>query len=235
VSAIPKIDRINIGCGYDHRPGYLNVDMDPACKPDLLLKDNDYSGIAKRHYSELAAMDVLEHIHRAQTMATLLEWADLLKIGGHMTVETSSILGVARLLASGRKFADHYSCTIFLFGNQVHAGDFHLTGFTEATLRTYIVSAGFEISSFIERDNWIFLTQSMRNLDWTETLDTHRKSTNEVFLEAAYRAALNRLPEEPFRFMHLRDLAYGLSRRALLKTLFSSIERNYHVASEIGF
>jgi hypothetical protein len=208
--------------------------MDPACKPDLLLKDNDYSVLAKRHYTELVAVDVLEHIPRSQTMATLLEWADLLKVGGQMTLKTSSILGVAQLLDAHPKFADQYNCTIFLFGNQAHPGDFHLTGFTEATLRTYILSAGFEINSLVVHDNWLFLVQSKRIIDWTKTLDSHRNAADEDFLEAAYRVTFGRSPEDPFRSMHLRDLAYGQSRRVLLKTLFSSIERNCRVASEIG-
>ena len=141
MSSFIAFDRINVGCGYDQRREYLNVDMDPACKPDLLLKDNDFSVLPKRHFVEVFANDVLEHIPRAQTMSALLEWADLLKLGGRIMIKTSSILGVARMLERQPSFVSHHAYSICLFGNQAHAGDFHHTGFTDQTLKTYILSA----------------------------------------------------------------------------------------------
>jgi predicted SAM-dependent methyltransferase len=229
-----QYDRLNIGCGYDHRPGFLNVDMDPACKPDLLIRDNDLTVLPKRHFSEVLARDILEHIPRSQTMAILLEWADLLKIAGKITIQTSSILGVARLIEAHSSFEDHHNYTIYLFGNQAHAGDFHYTGFTEQTLRTYLLSAGFAIDSFVEWDNWLFLVEGTRVSDWTSLLESHREATDEVFLLAAYDAALGREPLEPYRSIHLQDLASGQSRRALLRSLFSALERSYHVAHRAG-
>lgn len=225
-------DRINVGCGYDHKPGFLNVDISPDCKPDLLLQDNDFSSLPKRHFNELVAVDVLEHIPRAQTMSALLEWADLLKVGGKMTLETSSILGVAKMLMALPRFEHQYGWTICLFGNQVHPGDFHYTGFTETTLRTYILSAGFEIHSFVERDNWLFRLEASRIHDWAELLAV--KAPNDRFLELAYQAALYRSPEEPYTSYHLRELAGGQSRRDLLKQLFGCVERNYLVAQRHG-
>jgi hypothetical protein len=230
MTALATCDRINIGCGYDRRSGFLNVDMDPACKPDILLFNNDFSALPKRHFVEVLANDILEHIPRAQTMAALLEWADLLILGGKITIQTSSILGVSKLLESHRDFVSQHNFTIYLFGNQAHPGDFHYTGFTEQTLMTYILSAGFDIDTFIERDNWLYLVTARRAQDWTECLDSHREASDEDFLEIAYNNALGRSPREPFRSAHLRDLAGGQSRRDLLKTLFSALERNYNVA-----
>lgn len=42
--------KLNIGCGYDKRDGYLNIDSDPACCPDILIIDNDLSGLPKGHF-----------------------------------------------------------------------------------------------------------------------------------------------------------------------------------------
>jgi hypothetical protein len=39
--------KLNIGCGQDKREGYLNVDVDPVCAPDLLIVDGDYSAIPR--------------------------------------------------------------------------------------------------------------------------------------------------------------------------------------------
>jgi hypothetical protein len=47
------MNRINIGCGYDHRPGYLNVDMDAACKPDMLITDKEFSTLPRHEAKDL--------------------------------------------------------------------------------------------------------------------------------------------------------------------------------------
>ena len=47
--------KVSIGCGYDHRSGYLNVDMDPACNPDVLIADNKFSNFSKQAYDEVLA------------------------------------------------------------------------------------------------------------------------------------------------------------------------------------
>ena len=68
-------DRINVGCGYDKRPGYLNIDVDPAARPNLLVVGDDTSAVPRDHFVEVFAKDVLEHIPRAKTMDALLELA----------------------------------------------------------------------------------------------------------------------------------------------------------------
>jgi predicted SAM-dependent methyltransferase len=223
-------DRINIGCGYDHKPDYLNVDMDPACKPDLLLTNNDFSPLPKRHFREVLANDVLEHIPRAQTMSALLEWADLLALGGTLTLKTSSFFGIVRMMQASNAFEHQHRCTIYMFGNQAHPGDFHHTAFTESTLRTFLLSAGFRINTLEEVDDWLYLAISTRTEDWTVPLQIHAGASDEEFLLAAYESALMRAPEEPFLSYHLQELATGQSRRELLKTLYGSIERNYRMA-----
>jgi hypothetical protein len=56
----PKIDfsqyrKLNYGCGYDKREGYLNVDMDPHCAPDFLVQNMDFSQIPKHRFDEVTA------------------------------------------------------------------------------------------------------------------------------------------------------------------------------------
>ena len=55
--------RINLGCGFDKREGYLNVDKDPSCEPDQIVdldvlpwpwEDNAADEVLLKH--------VLEHL-----------------------------------------------------------------------------------------------------------------------------------------------------------------------------
>jgi hypothetical protein len=226
--------KLNIGCGYDKRPGYLNVDMDPACKPDLLIADNDFSSLPRQHFEEVLAYDVLEHIGRAQTGAALLEWVDLLQVGGSLVVETSSILGVAEILSARPNYIDQANFTICLFGNQAHPGDFHHTGFTEATLKVQLIAAGLEIQDFQVRDTWIFLANARKASDWTRLLVTGASASNAEFVKLAYREALFREPEEIYLNLLAGHLDSGRSRRDVLKQLYSSDERRITISRQRG-
>jgi hypothetical protein len=92
------LTRPNVGCGYDKKPGYLNVDIDPACAPDLLIKEGDDSAIPRGHFAEAFATDVLEHIERTEALGALLRWSEYLIDRGALIVSTSSILGVAHAM-----------------------------------------------------------------------------------------------------------------------------------------
>lgn len=227
-----SFDKINVGCGYDHKPDHLNVDMDPACQPDLLLRDNNFSNLPKRHFAHLTARDVLEHIPRVQTVAALLEWALLLKTGGTLALQTSSILGVAEMLRERTRFADQLGATICLFGSQAHPGDFHYTGFTETTLRVFVQAAGFEIDSLTVHDQWLFVLQARKATDWAAMADLDM--ADEAFVRAAYAATLCRPPEDDSLAHHLAGLAAGRPRQALLKHLYASPERCFRFAEQIG-
>jgi len=66
-TAIPS--KLNYGCGHNKLAGYLNVDIDPACQPDLLIKNGDTSAIPRDYFEEVLANDVLEHFPRTQTLS----------------------------------------------------------------------------------------------------------------------------------------------------------------------
>ena len=74
----PVPEKLHVGCGYDKRPGYLNIDIDPACEPDILLAGNLDNLLPRNYFVELLAKDVLEHIPRSETLRALLEWAGCL-------------------------------------------------------------------------------------------------------------------------------------------------------------
>ena len=231
---IPR--RLNFGCGYDKREGYLNVDSDPACEPDVLLVDNDLSVLPRHGFDEILAHDVLEHIPRAVTPAILLEWADLLTDGGKLVLQTSSIEGVASQLADNPSFRDQHGWTICLFGNQAHPGDFHLTGFTDMTLSVHLLAAGFRVDSMWVTDHWLLHAEATKVADWTDVVEQHATSDDEEFLAAAYRAMLDRESDDSGRVHFTNALAEGrASRRDVVKELGSSPEHLFVVAAANGF
>lgn len=227
--------KLNFGCGYDQREGYYNVDSDPACKPDLLLVDNDLSAIPRNHFDEVLARDVLEHIPRPQALAVVLEWVDMLRTDGVLKVQTSSIEGVAERLAALPSFADHYAWTLCLFGNQAHPGDFHFNGFTNRSLHVHLLAAGLQVDGIWLEDQWLLSAQGTKTASWTDALDGTDTMSVDEFVAHVFRAALGRDPDDLGGTHLRRELDRGrLTRREALKMLMSSPERLFNTATAHG-
>ena len=81
------MNKINLGSGKSYLQGYLNVDIDSRCKPDLVCdfsKGIPYS-INQNWYDEILAIHVLEHVPDLISMMTNLLL--LLKEGGVLKIE----------------------------------------------------------------------------------------------------------------------------------------------------
>jgi predicted SAM-dependent methyltransferase len=148
-------DRINIGCGWDHRDGYLNVDFQDFHKPDLLADVRDLSMLPSDHYVEVIAQDVLEHLERDEIDPALNEWARLLKVGGTLVVRVPDIMGVARLIAKLPTIEHHHAMVHAILGTQAYTGDYHHASFTELTLRHSLHQAGFEVTELRQEREWM--------------------------------------------------------------------------------
>lgn len=55
--------KLNIGCGYNKKEGFLNVDQDPLCKPDLVFDlDQTPWPFQDDQFTEILADHSLEHM-----------------------------------------------------------------------------------------------------------------------------------------------------------------------------
>lgn len=218
--------KINIGCGYSKLPGYLNLDVDAAAEPDFLLKDNDLSFLPQRHFDEVLAHNVLEHIPHEHTASALLDWAKLLKLNGILDVETSNVLGIFEQMQRKEDFEQEYNWMKCLFGNQKHPGDIHFYGFTPRTLRTFLEIAGFSFDGFQIRDLWVIRCRAVKSRDWTQPLEFEGDDAN--FVVHAYREVLKRDPEGYIVDYHCKNFSEGPhTREGLVKTLVMSEENLY--------
>lgn len=148
-------DKLNLGCGWDHRDGYLNVDLYEFHNPDLAADITTLAMLPRAYYREIVAQDVLEHIGRTQTADTLKVWAALLAPGGRLILRVPSLLDLAQLF-DGDAVEQHETLMQCLFGTQAYAGDYHLTSFTQPLLRHYLANAGLTMRRCDLRDGWLF-------------------------------------------------------------------------------
>lgn len=83
VSDIPSDGlRINLGCGYSHIPGYVNIDIREEVKPDLVCDVLQGLPYEDSTVDAVRAYDFLEHIPIGQTSRVMTEIWRVLKPGG---------------------------------------------------------------------------------------------------------------------------------------------------------
>jgi SAM-dependent methyltransferase len=157
--------RLNLGCGFDHRPGYLNVDFQEFHKPDLVADVRDLSALPSDSCEAVLAIDVLEHLERADVVPALREWNRVLCPGGTLHLRTVDVMGVARLMAERDTVADHHHLIHCLFGTQAYTGDYHLAGFTDLTLVDHLYEAGFDRVRISRHHGWLFVVDARRAAD----------------------------------------------------------------------
>lgn len=227
-------DKLNLGCGWDRREGYVNVDLHDFHEPDLVADVTDLSMLPDGAYREILAQDVLEHLPRTATLTTLVEWNRLLAPGGRLVLRVPSLLDLARLFADPANQAPEQQEWLMqcLCGTQAYTGDVHLTSFTRSLLAHYLAESGFAVLTWEVRDEWLFEIEATKAGPprATPVLAGYEDLLRQVgdvprFLEEAYRRALGR-PPDPAGLAYFRgSLASGeMTVRQVIETLLSSDE-----------
>lgn len=227
--------KLNIGCGFDKKLGFLNVDIDPSCNPDVLLdRDGSLEHLPRNYFDYILARDVLEHFPRSESLRNLLLWNELLTFDGNLKIVTTDILSVAAKMNHKKEFAEHYGWTICLFGNQVQHGDFHHTGFTDITLEVMLSAAGFDVVSKEFIDEWCFDWTMKKTESWQAFLKEQEKSSDLEFLKNTYEHVFLRTLDEQGKTHFLSLLKQGCSRRLVYLELASCPEALFVRARQLG-
>ena len=76
------MSKLNLGCGYNQKEGWINTDSDPECKPDLcfdLTKPN--WPIETSTVEHVLAEHILEHLEGTEGYLTF--WKELYRVCAH--------------------------------------------------------------------------------------------------------------------------------------------------------
>lgn len=225
-TVVPGVgQKLNLGCGFDYREGYINVDMNPSHKVDLISDVTWLRAIPDGSCAEIVAQDVLEHIQRLRGGTALREWNRVLQEGGRLTLRVPSLVHLLGLISNPARQSLKEQRTLIqcLYGTQGYEGDFHFNGFTEVTLRGDLSEAGFKIADLKIMDEWLFdvIAVKVSNIAPDSIL---RVDSDAEFIDAVYRTLLGRELDEEGRAYYLRILASGIVREAVIKTVKASDE-----------
>jgi len=220
---LPK--KANVGCGFDYRGGYLNVDLHERHKPDLVADVTHLPMLPDAHFDEILAQDVLEHFERAKTAPALAEWSRLLAPEGVLHVRVPSLFGMFELLARPdyRNAEKAEEIIHLMYGTQAYTGDYHLAGFTVATLDAHLRRAGLLVCEAAVEHGWLFDVRARK---------TDRLASDREFVHGAYFSILGRPADTQGLADFETALASGrLSRGALEETLRNSEEAHFAAAN----
>jgi len=119
----------------------LYVDDPRIVKMDarvLIYDDNTVEEIYSSH--------LLEHLARKEIVPTLKEWYRVLEPQGKLRLNVPDLKWACKAMLGDEKsdyFDTEEKMLDIFYGNQVHKGEFHKTGFTLRLLQKYLFDAGF--------------------------------------------------------------------------------------------
>jgi predicted SAM-dependent methyltransferase len=118
--------KLNLGCGLVKMPGFVNIDAEPSCKPDLVLnfitKPLPYKD---EEVEEAVLFHTIEHISKRFHPHVLGEIYRVLKIGGQFILSYPEFIKcVANWRQNKQGKKDFWEATIY--GRQLYPSDFHV-------------------------------------------------------------------------------------------------------------
>lgn len=153
--------KLNLGCGIELQPGFINVDMIPL--KWLKEKSGLYSKAKvagkyvrgdvrklpfKDNYADyIIASEILEHIPLADVNKTLREWVRVLKPGGKMIITCPDFNAIANdwvreMINAPFDPAVYGDTAQVIYGSQIGAGEFHKCPITPQFFQYYLGSMG---------------------------------------------------------------------------------------------
>lgn len=204
---MPK--KVNLGCGYDVRPGYLNVDMHERHGPDLVADITKLDMLPSGYFEEVVAQDVLEHLERHKVEPALAEWSRLLADGGVIHVRVPSLMNMFDMLRQPENHPCEEAEKVvhLMYGTQAYTGDYHLSGFTGPMLNTYLNRAGLRVVHASVMHGWLFDVRAKKGDDLTDL----------EFVNEAYFRILGRPVEEQEERYNHGLLQSGVASRSDLE------------------
>lgn len=222
-----NLRRLNVGCGFDIREGYINVDMNDFHSPDVIADIVELDGFPNSTFDEVFAKDVLEHFLWRMTPVALRSWNRVLRIGGQLVITTSYLPGIAQRVFSPGYMTDlrtQHITLVNLFSSQGYPGDAHYTAFTERQLRFHACNAGFTVDRVELLDGWL-IRMTMEKAEERSNPDL-LLGDDVSFVRRMYVEILGREPDEEGASSWVKRLSSNeIDRKGVMLQFIGSTER----------
>ena len=136
--------KLNLGCGENHLEGYVNVDCDPALKPDQVWSFTEKFPLETEVCDEIIMYHVIEHVRKVYHESIFAEAHRVLRTNGIFIISFPEFWQCAQNWKENKKgLRDFWEATIY--GRQTSQFDFHVTPMDRISVSSMLVDAGFEI------------------------------------------------------------------------------------------
>ena len=140
---MPDYERIHLGCGARHLPGWFHVDALAYDHVDHVGRVEDLSFIPDNSAGLIYACHVLEHFGRHSYKGALAEWFRVLAPGGILRLAVPDFEAAARLYLSGSLPRGIEDVRGLICGGQRDEYDFHAMIFDAPSLSAALREVGF--------------------------------------------------------------------------------------------
>jgi len=144
--------KLNVGCYHMKLDGFINIDINPECEPDI-LKDIRELEFDNESIDLILASQVIEHFDLIDVKFILSKFYRWLKKGGQFIVEVPDVGCILDKVEKNEwKIEDYYGA---IYGNKEIMGQSHKSQFDIILLINMLKEAGFNntIRNFNTSDN----------------------------------------------------------------------------------
>lgn len=133
--------KINYGCGKNKLEGFVNIDIEATCNPDVVC-DARFEPLPYSDVELIVAFHVIEHVEYAHQGKVLDQFARVLKSGGRLVLSYPDFEKCSyNFLTNHRGLKDFWRAT--LYGRQLYPGDYHVTPMVTNDLVEMLKTLGF--------------------------------------------------------------------------------------------
>ena len=165
--------KLNLGCGLQKLSGFINVDIDPAVKPDAVFDFTNSFPYQDETIEEVVAYHVLEHIPKFNHDRIYKEIYRVLIPGGKFTLSFPEFRTCVEYWLNNYKGKrDFWEATIY--GRQSSPHDFHVAIMDREMVARKLVRAGFGITykgtEPVELHNSVIRAVKMKKFTYQDAL-----------------------------------------------------------------
>jgi hypothetical protein len=143
--------KLNLGCGFDKRSGYVNIDVREDVKPDVVMdvEKELLKRFRDESVDEILAKDFVEHLSWRVVKDFLKDCFRALKKGGRIYIQTPDLEAIARKVILNPEFRfgsleGFEAISYWVYGSGDYGTpSFHRAGFTIPALKKLLESCGF--------------------------------------------------------------------------------------------
>lgn len=140
---VEKVIKLNLGCGIDLQPGYINIDIRVLPGIDMVLDISEGLPFVNETVDFIWAVHVIEHVRPQKLKFVLKECHRVLKINGILIVYCPNGRAIVKDYMTGKINA--VECSGYLMGRQNYADNTHRIFFDIDRLEEEVKAVGFRI------------------------------------------------------------------------------------------